>query len=77
MPRAARASSWPSCPRTSARAASTAAGSRLSDGVKKTCRATRWRASPSYVDAVFEHTLGLLATVTTAAEVLGVWNNAA
>ena len=32
---------------------------------------------PSYVDAVFEHTLGLLATVTTAAEVLGVWNNAA
>src|SRR5438874_666748 len=31
---------------------------------------------PSYVDAVFEHTLGLLATVTTAAAVLGVWNAA-
>ncbi len=28
---------------------------------------------PSYVDAVFEHTLGLLATVTTTAEVLDVW----
>src|SRR5439155_1065101 len=27
---------------------------------------------PSYVDAVFDHTLGLLATVTTAAEVLRV-----
>jgi len=31
---------------------------------------------PSYVDVVFEHTLGLLATVTTAAEVLGVWDAA-
>jgi nicotinamidase-related amidase len=28
---------------------------------------------PSYVDAVFEHTLGLLATVTTAADVLRAW----
>jgi nicotinamidase-related amidase len=27
----------------------------------------------SYVDAVFEHTLGLLATVTTAAEVMRAW----
>src|SRR6266480_2457133 len=30
----------------------------------------------SYVEAVFEHTLGLLATVTTAAEVLRVWDAA-
>ena len=30
----------------------------------------------AYVDAVFEHTLGLLATVTTAAEVLRVWDAA-
>jgi nicotinamidase-related amidase len=28
---------------------------------------------PGYVDAVFEHTLGLLATITTAADVLAVW----
>ena len=28
---------------------------------------------PAYVDAVFENTLGLLATVTTAADVLTVW----
>ena len=27
----------------------------------------------SYVDAVFEHTLGLLATVTTTAQVIEVW----
>jgi nicotinamidase-related amidase len=27
----------------------------------------------AYVDAVFEHTLGLLATVSTAADVLAVW----
>jgi len=31
---------------------------------------------PSYVDAVLEHTLGLLATVTTAVEVLRVWGKA-
>jgi nicotinamidase-related amidase len=28
---------------------------------------------PSYVDAVFEHTLGLLATLTTTAQVIEVW----
>jgi nicotinamidase-related amidase len=28
---------------------------------------------PEYVDAVFAHTLGLLATVTTTADVLAVW----
>ena len=28
---------------------------------------------PAYVEAVFEHTLGLLATVTSAADVLAVW----
>jgi len=31
----------------------------------------------AYVDAVFEHTLSLVATVTTAAEVLSVWTSAA
>jgi len=28
---------------------------------------------PTYVDAVLEHTLALLATITTAAEVIAVW----
>ena len=28
---------------------------------------------PAYVDAVFEHTLGLVATVTTTAEVVAAW----
>jgi len=28
---------------------------------------------PAYVDAVFENTLGLLATVTTTADLLAVW----
>ena len=28
---------------------------------------------PAYVDAVFENTLSLLATVTTAADILAVW----
>ena len=28
---------------------------------------------PAYVEAVFEHTLGLVATITTAAEVVSLW----
>ena len=28
---------------------------------------------PAYVEAVFEHTLGLVATITTAAEVISLW----
>jgi len=27
----------------------------------------------AYVDAVFEHTLGLMATITTAVEVVSLW----
>src|SRR5438552_645355 len=38
--------------------------------------ARRTGVPPSYVEAVFEHTLGLLATLTTAAEVLRIWDAA-
>ena len=31
---------------------------------------------PVYVDAVFEHTLGVLATITTTADVIAVWETA-
>ena len=31
----------------------------------------------AYVDAVFEHTLGLVATITTTAQIVSVWRRAA
>jgi len=32
---------------------------------------------PAYVEAVFEHTLGLVATITTTAQIVSVWRPAA
>ena len=29
---------------------------------------------PAYVEAVFEHTLGLVATITATADVVAAWN---